>query len=81
MRRVHFKERTKPVKRIDPAKFVYIPGKRLVGRRTTFRGLLEEIDHGTSLVKLYAGLLVETLVKEDPKVGPDYRVHRILEEH
>jgi hypothetical protein len=54
--------------------FRYIPPEQIrhVSRHVLMRGLLEEIEKGCSLSKLYAALLAKTMLS-DPKLRSKYR--------
>ena len=51
--------------------------KRQVPRVTLLRGLVEEIAYEESLAKLYAGLLANVIVENNPSLKAEYR--RMLE--
>ena len=54
--------------------YVYRPNKkaRLVNRRGLVEFLLLEIQTGTSLTGLYAGLLINTILAEEPELCREY---------
>lgn len=47
--------------------FVYVEG-RVISRRQTMRGLLEEMEFGNSAEKLFAGLLANAIIETDHKM-------------
>jgi hypothetical protein len=54
--------------------YVYKPNRkvRLHNRRVLVELLLEEITHGSGLSGMYAGLLVNTLLAEEPELRREY---------
>lgn len=68
--RLRVKPRPDPI----PEK-VWAPDLRLISKSVLLRAVLEEMRLGTSLSKLYAGLLARELIAHDPKLAKRYRYH------
>jgi hypothetical protein len=78
-RRVRQRETTRP--RIDKSRMAH-PGSspdrwvagrlRLTSKWVLMRGLLEEIEKGSSLTRLYAGLLAQAMLDQDAKLRARY---------
>jgi hypothetical protein len=63
--------RKRPIGR-PPGKVVYNPHLRLTSKWVLMRGLLEEMEKGNSLTKLYAGLLAQAMLAQDAKLRARY---------
>jgi hypothetical protein len=48
------------------------PNLRLTSKWVLMRGLLEEMEKGNSLTKLYAGLLAQAMLDQDAKLRARY---------
>jgi hypothetical protein len=71
-----FEKDSKPMKNKRAGKgcFIYRPDRkaRLVNRRLLFEHLIDEIKYGSSISGLYTGMLMKTLLAEEPELRREY---------
>jgi hypothetical protein len=68
------KDKQRPRSKERAFRYVYKPNRkvRLANRRGLVEHLIDEIKYGSSISRLYAGMLVKTLLAEEEELRSDY---------